>query len=181
MEARDRSVVDAAWRVIVRDGLAGLSVRALAAEAGLPPSSLRTTFPSQAGARSAAVLEALRQQQRRIGRARGSRETLLALLPLDPERRTEAAVLLALRTTALVEPQLRALGDEADETVLAACEDALRDRGGADPVQVHVLHALVIGLSARLLGDPGLEHWAVRALDRFLEQGPVPVPATVVG
>lgn len=170
MEARDRVVVDAAWRVIAREGLPGLSVRALAAEAGLPPSSLRTTFPTQAGVRRAAVVEAMLRRQRRLdaARAEGPRALLAALLPLTADDRAETAVLAALRAAAAVDPALGPLQEEADEAALSACEDAVRGLGLDDPLLVQLLHALVDGLALRLLDDPDAGSIALPALDRLL-------------
>lgn len=52
IRARDTKVIAAAWRLIAREGVLALTVKALADEAGVAVSSMRYTMPSQArGAR----------------------------------------------------------------------------------------------------------------------------------
>ncbi|MDN5636054.1 MAG: TetR family transcriptional regulator, partial [Brevibacterium sp.] len=46
-ESRREEIAAAAWRVIVREGVGGASVRTVAAEAGLSVGSLRHVFASQ--------------------------------------------------------------------------------------------------------------------------------------
>lgn len=46
-EARTAQIAAAALRVLARDGLGGLSVRGVAAEAGIAAASLRRAFPTQ--------------------------------------------------------------------------------------------------------------------------------------
>src|SRR3954453_12231832 len=96
VEERDRLPAPGKGRVLVRDGLVGLSMRNVAAEAGLPPSSLRYTLPTQAKVRERAValvVERLRGRLALIPEGPDSpdraRAMLLELLPLDVERRTE--------------------------------------------------------------------------------------------
>lgn len=55
MSARDTRVIAAAWRVIARDGVLALTVKALADEAGVAVSSMRYTMPSQAVVRERAL------------------------------------------------------------------------------------------------------------------------------
>jgi AcrR family transcriptional regulator len=107
LEERRQLVSEAAWRILVRDGLGELSVRNVAAEAGLAPSSLRYVFPTQASVREQAVSlvrDRLTERLRAVptepdGRAR-ARAMLLELMPLDADRRMEMEVYLALGTAA---------------------------------------------------------------------------------
>ena len=46
-DARRAEIADAAWRVILREGVTGASVRTVAAEAGLSSGSLRHVFATQ--------------------------------------------------------------------------------------------------------------------------------------
>ena len=48
IRARDTRVIAAAWRLIAREGVLALTVKALADEAGVAVSSMRYTMPSQA-------------------------------------------------------------------------------------------------------------------------------------
>lgn len=176
-EERDRAVVTAAWRVLTRDGPAALSVRNVAAEAGLAPSSLRYTFPTQASVRERAVEAVVDKFRARVaaipddlgGRAR-ARAVLLELLPLDDERRTEMEVLLALGAAASTEPGLRGSYDMVNAAVRDACARAAAALGRDSAVDVDHLHALVDGLALHIVrrtrGDDTV--WAVRVLDAHL-------------
>ncbi|MGC5168080.1 TetR/AcrR family transcriptional regulator [Luteimicrobium sp. DT211] len=181
-EARQRQVSEAAWRVLLRDGLEGLSVRNVAAEAGLPQSSLRYTFPTVASVRERAlglVSERLRARVDALdpaapGRARA---LLLELLPLDAERRVEMEVYLALGTAAMTDPTLREAHRAAQEGVRRVCEEALdalppapRRADGRGSLEVSDVHALVDGLALHLVRqDPDAPTgWAVEVLDAHL-------------
>lgn len=174
---RDRIVSEAAWRVMVRDGLTALSVRNVAAEAGLPPSSLRYTFPTQASVRDGAVALLVERMAERVARHREgtdeARAILLELLPLDDERRVEMEVSLALGAMAMTD---RALWQAHQRTHLAvrdACARAIALLG-VDSGEVAGTHALIDGLALHLVRqspDAG-DRWALDALDAYLERLP---------
>ncbi|WP_344248178.1 TetR/AcrR family transcriptional regulator [Isoptericola hypogeus] len=178
-EERRRQVSEAAWRVLVRDGLEALSVRNVAAEAGLPQSSLRYTFPTVATVRERAValvVERLTERVDAVDPERGDwgRAVLLELLPLDDERRTEMEVYLALGTAAMTDPSLRDAHRAAQSGVRDVCVRALGALAGraARDVEVRQVHALVDGLALHLVRqDPGADvAWAVEVLDAHLAQ-----------
>jgi DNA-binding transcriptional regulator YbjK len=134
---RDRIVSEAAWRVMVRDGLTALSVRNVAAEAGLPPSSLRYTFPTQASVRDSAVALLVERMAARVARhgdsetaADGARAILLELLPLDDERRIEMEVSLALGAMAMTDRALWQAHQRTHLAVREACATRARSAGG---------------------------------------------------
>jgi AcrR family transcriptional regulator len=174
---RDRIVSEAAWRVLVRDGLTELSVRKVAAEAGLPPSSLRYTFPTQAAVRERAVALLVERMSARVAKheraheAGAARAILLELLPLDDERRVEMEVSLALGAMAATDRALWAAHQRSHLAVRQACTTALR-LIGADPADVDGTHALIDGLALHLVRQPpGLgADWAVDALDAHLRR-----------
>ncbi len=177
-DERDRAVVEAAWRVLVRDGLAALSVRNVAAEAGLAPSSLRYTFPTQASVRERAVEVVLDRLRERIAAipddldgSAWARAALRELLPLDAERRTEMEVTLALGTAALTDPALHPAHHAMNETVREICARAATTLGRMSNVDIDHLHALVDGLALHIVRrNRGEEtEWAVRVLDAHLE------------
>lgn len=151
--ARDDSVIAAAWRVIARDGLAALTVRRLAAESGLAPSSLRYTFPTQAAVREkalAAVAGTIRERVAALPAGEDRAEAmLLELLPLDAGRRLEMEVYLALGVAAMTDDSLHPFWRAATGAVRAVCTDALREAGRERDVDE--LHALVDGLALHLL------------------------------
>lgn len=176
VEARKQQVIEAAWRVITRDGMAALSVRNVAREAGLAPSSLRYTFPSQASVREQsvrAVYISLRERIATIPRSSPTwaRDMLLELLPLDAQRRIEMEVSLALGTAAVTDDGLRPLFTEVTEQVRQVCAEACAAHSATDPDQVRELHALIDGLSLHVIVEPEQDStWARTVLDRYLQR-----------
>lgn len=169
-EERDREIAEAALRVLARDGLAGLSVRNVAAEAGIATASLRRAFPEQDALRRF-CLEHIRQNAtRRIERVRGEgRIAVLAvleeLLPLDEERRIELTAHLQLGALALSSGQLRPVLLEFNGAIGELCVRLIAElgragefRAGADaPAEADRLHALVDGVALHLLWEDGPE------------------------
>jgi DNA-binding transcriptional regulator YbjK len=178
---RDRLVSEAAWRVLVRAGLTELSVRNVAAEAGLPPSSLRYTFPTQASVRTRAVALLVERLTARVAQHGGGAESgvdaaraiLLELLPLDETRRTEMEVSLALGAMAMTDHALWEAHQHADVAVRDACARALEILG-ADASDVAGTHAFIDGLALHLVRqapDVGTS-WAEDALDAYVARLP---------
>lgn len=176
-DERRRQVSEAAWRVLVRDGLEALSVRNVAAEAGLPQSSLRYTFPTVASVRERAVALVLERLQERVDAvdvddAGWSRAVLAQLLPLDAERRTEMEAYLALGTAAMTDPALRDGHRASQDAIRDVCSRALAALTGRPPsdVEVRELHALVDGLALHVVRqEPGDDAaWALDVLDAHL-------------
>jgi AcrR family transcriptional regulator len=181
---RRRTVSEAAWRVLARDGLGALSVRNVAAEAGLPPSTVRYVFPTQASLREHAITLVFDRTRERIEavptdvppRDRAHR-IVLELLPLDEERVLELEVYLALGNAALTDAELRPALDEAVREMRVWCEEVLGLVGEhglpeADrEYETRRLHALVDGLAMHLVrlapGESG--EWAIDVLDRHLD------------
>ena len=93
---RREEIAEATWRVIHSSGISGVSIRTVAAEAGLSTGSIRHVFPSRADLITHAMeLVGLRARDRisrhfeeADPRARATR-VIHELLPLDPERRIE--------------------------------------------------------------------------------------------
>jgi AcrR family transcriptional regulator len=194
LDDRRRIVGEAAWRVLVRDGPTEVSVRKVAAEAGLPPSSLRYTFPTQASVRDAAVALLVSRLRERVDRAAAAtgghdaaRAVLLELLPLDDERRAEMDVTVAFAALALTDSSLRAAHEQTHAAVREVCALALEhlgtdgDAGGGGAerapgtpelarADVELTHAVVDGLALHLLAQAvGTDaSWAVTALDQHL-------------
>ena len=179
MSARDTRVIAAAWRVIARDGVLALTVKALADEAGVAVSSMRYTMPSQAVVRERALEAIAPAIRKRISalpaepaegpeRARALLETLL---PLDDERRLEASVLQALSACALTEPELQPIWREVDGTIRDVCAQALRAQSvRGDLVALDHLHTVMAGLTAQLMnrGEGRSSRWADAVLEREL-------------
>ena len=178
---RDTKVIAAAWRVIAREGVLALTVKALADEADVAVSSMRYTMPSQALVRERALAAVAPAIRARIGRLAAkppagperARALLEALLPLDAERRLEASVLLALSACALTETGLQPIWREADGTIRDVCAQALRAQGvSGDVVALDHLHTVMTGLIAQLMnrGEDRSTQWASTVLDRELDR-----------
>jgi len=179
VEERDRQVSEAAWRVLVRDGIPALTVRKIAAEAGLPPSSLRYTFPTQASVRIRAYELALERVQARVAAIprddAWARKALLELLPLDEPRRLEMEVSLTLGTAATTDPSLRHTRRAGHRVARTLCEDVVRTLHVAPdtiPVEAERLHVMIDGLAMHLIGQDPTDDttWAIRVLDTHLAQ-----------
>lgn len=176
--ARESAVIDAAWRVIVRDGAAALTVRRVAVEAGLAPSSLRYSFPTQAAVRERALSEVAHRTRQRIDAlptelpgSAWARAALLELLPLDPQRRLEMEVFLVLGMASLTDESLVAAWGEADALIRDTCARALTAMGAKeDEGRVDGLHSLIDGLALHLLvpGRRRSTDWAMTVVDGVL-------------
>ncbi|MGW1200374.1 TetR/AcrR family transcriptional regulator [Streptomyces sp. NPDC002536] len=124
-DARRRDVVDALFRVVVRDGLQRASLRAVADEAGLNIGSVRHYFANQQELMDFAMQamldrldERLQRHIERIGnlgghpredRLRLAADFLAELLPLDGRRRAEVTVFLDFNAAARTDPAFAAL------------------------------------------------------------------------
>jgi AcrR family transcriptional regulator len=101
----------AAWRVIARDGLAGATMRAIAAEAGCTTGSLTHQFRDRQALLDHALGLATEDSTARVIAAleRGSLTDAVAeLLPLDEHRRLEGAVWLTHLAASQHDPGLAA-------------------------------------------------------------------------
>ncbi|WP_345710793.1 TetR/AcrR family transcriptional regulator [Kineococcus glutinatus] len=184
--AREVEVAEAAWRVVVRDGVRALSVRTVAAEAGLATASLRRAFPTQQALLAFSLELVARRVRQRIAAlppatsVREAASALLAqLLPLDGERRTEMEVFLLIGSLAHTDPQLRHVHRAAHAELGTACRRVVEGlvgagwaRGDLDTgFEARRLHALVDGLALHLVRQEEGEavRWAVEVLEGHLD------------
>ncbi|GAA2015158.1 TetR/AcrR family transcriptional regulator [Nakamurella flavida] len=173
------AVGEAAWRVLLREGPRGLSVRSVAAESGLATGSMRRSFPTQASL----VAFCLDLVRRRVtGRIQAlptegepadiALRMLSELLPLDADRRMEMEVFLALGSLDPGDRELEAalttahadLADLCRRLVDALAPDAAERDG-------RTLHALLDGLALHLVRQPAdaSGEWAVDVLHGHLD------------
>lgn len=182
---RRAEIAAAAWRVILREGVTGASVRTVAAEAGLSSGSLRHVFTTQSELLVHAFQLVVERATERIVALPPQPTALQAaeavaheLLPLDHERRAEMEVYLALLAAAGSEPDLRATRDDALRQVRDACrwivrllseESTLRDDQDLELATAH-LHAVIDGLAAHLIWMPAETDtgWARAVVARHL-------------
>ena len=175
-EARRTQLARAVWRIVVRDGVTGASVRAVAKEARLSMGSVRHFFASHDQLLLFAVEELVEQARRRIEEGTPARMSLLAdgrplaavaalleeVLPLDAERQSEARVWAAFTTPPATNPEIAAIREQVDDGVRELCWnalDALREFGRLHvdrdrPIEIERLHALLDGLTIHLTLEP---------------------------
>ncbi|MFE7580486.1 TetR/AcrR family transcriptional regulator [Streptomyces gardneri] len=177
-DARRRHVVDALFRVVVREGLHRTSLRAVADEAQLNIGSLRHYFASQQDLMRFAMQSMLDrvggrllEHVERIGdlgsRPRPEQLRLAAgllaeLLPLDEHRRAEVIVFLDFNTAARTNPAFVDLSRQAAEgtrNLLRRVLSRLHEEGALRPaldldIETERLTALLDGLSLSAVLHP---------------------------
>lgn len=157
-DERRRAVVDALFAVVRREGMAGATVRAVAAEAGLSPGAMRHYVSSQGELLELATRVVADRVASRVGGHRSVQglddlvDVLGEVVPLDDERRAEAEVWLALVVESRTDPRLAPLTRETHDGLRAIVAAVVRAVAPALPsasaeLEVDRLHALVDGLA----------------------------------
>lgn len=159
-EARTAEIAEASLRVLERQGLSGLSVRGVAAEAGIAAASLRRAFATQHALREYCLQLIEDRVTARVaaleltGRALVD-ELLLQLLPLDNERRLELVAQVQLGVLSLTDSELRPAAIRLSDAVDRACHAALQilaeagqfSRGRDPEYEAQRLRALLDGIA----------------------------------
>ncbi|MEU9114993.1 TetR/AcrR family transcriptional regulator [Streptomyces sp. NPDC048483] len=187
-----RQIGAAVLRLASEQGLDEVSVRTVAAASGRSPGAVQKYFRTKDEMLSfAAELAGERFEERMaaVDTARPPREALralvLATLPVDAERRAEAAAQLAFALRAAHHTELGAIRRRVDQEVREALGAWLASAGigrGADPAAdrlalADAVIALSDGLALRLLYAPDDREALLCALDRALDALiPPPVP-----
>ncbi|MFE6859415.1 TetR/AcrR family transcriptional regulator [Nocardia sp. NPDC057668] len=173
---RQQEIAEAVWRVIQRDGVSAVSVRDVAAEAGISAGSLRHVFASKAEL----LAYSMRLVQKRVRERAEAHaaitdpwERALAViaefLPLDANRRCEIDVNLALVAESPAHPLLKDIALDAYRELRAGCVTVLTrlaDCGLIRPAldldaEATRLHALIDGVALHaLIGDADAAHTA---------------------
>jgi AcrR family transcriptional regulator len=184
-DERRKQLAEATWRVILRDGVGGASVRTVAAEAGQSTGSLRHIFASQSELLVFALQLVIDRATARVASilplptaVRAVEAVAAELLPLDAERRAEMEVYLALFAAAKSHADLRSTRDAAHRTIRDACRwmiEQLDNGVDLDPasdreLELARLHAVLDGLAAHLIYEPADAdpEWARRVLVRHI-------------
>ena len=160
-------VTAACLRLLERDGLAALSVRNVADEAGIAAASLRRLFPTQDDLREhclviieervTARLAALRSTDRAL-----ALDVLAQVLPLDSERTTEILAQVQLGVLARTDEHLAPSARRLNAGVGRICAEALSILAEARALRADCdlayetdrLHALIDGLAIEHTWDP---------------------------
>lgn len=164
-DARRQELARALWQVIRRDGIDTVSVRSVAAEAGVSAGSLRHYFPTQAeliGFAMELVEARTRDRISQIDLTGTAIERVTALaeevLPLDAERREDLQVWFALTARARHDPALHEVSGRAYDALLDLARSVVGELARAgltsadDDLEVEAvrLHALLDGLAVHL-------------------------------
>jgi AcrR family transcriptional regulator len=168
-QATKREILDAAWKMVRKDGVNALSLRALARAVDMEPQSLYTYFDSKHSVYDHLFADGNRELLDRFGRLQVSANPRLALQAIAQLFVTFAAEdqaryeLLFLRTIPDFEP--------SPESYAVAVEVFNRGRsiltgvGLHDPQDSDLWTALVTGLSSQqLANDPGGDRY-IRLID----------------
>ena len=183
-DRRREEIAEATWRVIHAQGISGVSIRTVAAEAGISTGSLRHVFKADLLVHATELVG-----RRAQGRIEGHlhepdpRALVLAvikeLLPLDAERRAEMEVNVALVAEAPGDERVKEVLDVAHATVRDACRHMVAHlhRAGLTAPDLDVegattlLHGLVDGLAIHMLvnPDPAFERQALRMIETAID------------
>lgn len=166
-DARRREVITAVWRIIVRDGVEHASFREVAQESGLAIGSIRHFFGSHEDLIVAAAQEMAEQigvrmeaqVDERLGvPGRDLAEAILeAVLPLDDERRDEAALWLALMSASRTNPALLEQSAALHSGVRTLVRQVINHTPHAgDEIEVERLAAVLDGLALGAVVHPEL-------------------------
>ncbi|MFC4098806.1 TetR/AcrR family transcriptional regulator [Paenibacillus xanthanilyticus] len=168
-QQRKEELAEAAWRVIRKEGLDGLSVRRVAEEAGISLGSLRHYFHTQDELIAFSMRLISERANARIDRLPFNGQpyhdmmlVLAELIPLDEERLSEAEVWLAFSGKAVSDPVIRELSREVFDSLYVGFRRSLEQliahkltREGIDAsLESRRLHALIDGLVLHLATFP---------------------------
>lgn len=186
-DRRREEIAEATWRVILSAGISAVSIRDVAAEAGVSTGSLRHVFPSKTDLLVHAMQLVDQRARARIERHLDDPDirsmvmaVLQELLPLDEQRRAEMQVNIALMAEAPGNPRIAEVRDETYQVLRAACLSMLMRLQAAGLASPDLdldsasteLHGLIDGLAMHLLvnRDPAFERQALDAIESSLDR-----------
>lgn len=183
-DSRRDSLTDALLRVVAERGLDAVSVREVAAEAGVAIGTVQYYFPTKDEMLAHAFAEVVRRIRRRLDHVmlgadlrQNLARVLSELLPLDRARTEEARVVLAFAARAMIAPELARIqrGILADITTALgqAIVGAEADRTARAQAKLTAQLALaaVDGLALHAVSSGGVvtRQRLEAALDRLLD------------
>ncbi|MDQ4503364.1 TetR family transcriptional regulator C-terminal domain-containing protein [Sinomonas sp. ASV322] len=124
--ARRREIVEAVKRIVAADGLARVSLREVAAEAGLVVGSVRHYFDTAEELRVHALEAVADDVAGRVEAEADLVAQLCQLLPLDEARAVDLCVLTAFRLAARTDAALLPVADAAHARVAAVVGRSVR-------------------------------------------------------
>lgn len=168
-DERRRLIVEALWRVVSRDGAAGVSVRSIAAEAGMSKTSIGHYAGSQDQLLALAVTQMVAHVTNKAMSIDMSHltlestiETAMLLIPTTADRRQQSEIWLLLLSHHHSSAELRSVLYRLNKDVYEGIESMLRvmQEQGLVPQDADIaaeaaqFHAIVDGLSLQTLTDP---------------------------
>lgn len=158
-EQRRQQVIEAAFRLVIADGIEGVSLRKVADESGLNIGSVRHYFDGHHDLLTAAAEEAGDRMGRRLAEhpvkgLRGLRgdaalDALQALvetvMPIDDVRRAEAIIVVELIIASRTRPVFHAMSERMGADLFAVMRDALDELEVSDPDLAAAQLVAVIG------------------------------------
>lgn len=187
-EGRRQHIADAVCRLAARQGLDEVTLRRVAAEAGVSMGQIQHYFTTKDQMLLFAFNAMSTRVERRLGETVGAlgkpptravlRALLVAMVPTDADSRFEAPLWVAFLARAVVEPSLaRPLHDGAKALVdfavdqLRSAQQAGDIASSLDPErEADSLFALADGLMIRTLLDPDQTASALATLDYHLDR-----------
>ncbi|KPG82343.1 TetR/AcrR family transcriptional regulator [Frigoribacterium sp. RIT-PI-h] len=167
LEERGALITAACLRLLERDGLAALSVRNVADEAGIAAASLRRLFPTQDALREHCLTSIEERVTARLAALRSTGRTLALdvlaqVLPLDHERTAEILAQVQLGVLSRTDENLARSARRLNDGVGRICERAIHIMAEAGTLRPDLdrtfeadrLHALVDGLAIQHTWDP---------------------------
>ena len=180
-DERRRRIVDALWRLVEREGAGAISVRSVAAEAGMPKSTIGHYVGTLPELLALAVQDVVDQTTAQVLAldlftldAEKSVDAFLAVVPLTPRQRQRAQVWMLLVAQTSSNEELQPVLHHFNELVFDGILFGLTAMRNQGLIPAHVdlemegrrLHALVDGLSLQVLTDP--EHMTTSRVREIL-------------
>lgn len=168
-EMRRNEIADALWRIVDCEGIGGVSVRSVAAEAGFPRATAAYYFDNQAELLLMAIRQSVERSASRIRREDFAGEGLDAyvrafveLIPTTAKRRRQSSIWLEVIARASKEDEVRSHLADWDATVRAGVlqlltmmkSQRLFARARDLDVEADILHAMIDGMSLHAMTEP---------------------------
>ena len=192
--ARIEEFADATLRVVVRDGLAGVSYRSVAAESGWSLGAVQKAFPTKRQLLGAALRRTRSLVPAQIGTAPGRPtlrswlvELVLRTLPLDEQRRRVVLVGMAFADRAPYDASIAQSLADGDSEIRVNLQLLFRravHEGELDPSIDHerlarLILSLAAGLAGQLLYDDVPENHVRALVDMAIRALLTPAPTQV--
>lgn len=163
---RRQTIVDAMWRVVARDGFDAVSVRAVAAEAGMSKSTIAHYFTTRDEVLAIAVAQQIEGNLRKLAQLKTTSctpdvavEAIMLAIPVTAIQRRNSQAWLALLEGSHTNPAAARTLADLNTQVRAAVESLLHslaqngyvDTGRTIAAEAVKIHALIDGLSLQSL------------------------------